>query len=290
MLQGSWVALVTPFKNGKLDEEGLKKNVRFQIENGIDGLVPCGTTGESPTLSEEEQSRVIEIVVETADGKVPVIAGTGTNSTEKTIASTRRAKELKVDGALVVAPYYNKPTQEGLYFHYKAVSDAVDLPLVLYNIPGRTGVNVEPETIARLSELDRIIGVKEASGSLDQVSKILSHCGDKLAVLSGNDSLTLPMLAIGARGVISVIANIVPTDLSEMIHAFQKGNSSRAREIHQKLFPLSKTMFLETNPTPIKAAMDLLGMPAGDVRLPLVPLSEGNLQRLKETLSQYGLL
>ncbi|MCH7761932.1 4-hydroxy-tetrahydrodipicolinate synthase, partial [candidate division TA06 bacterium] len=199
-------------------------------------------------------------------------------------------KELKVDGALVVAPYYNKPTQEGLYFHYKAVADAVDLPLVLYNIPGRTGVNVEPETIARLSELDRIIGVKEASGSLDQVSKILSHCGDQIAVLSGDDSLTLPMLAIGARGVISVIANIVPTDLSEMIHAFQKGNSSRAREIHQKLFPLTKTMFLETNPTPIKAAMDLLGMPAGDVRLPLVPLSEGNLQRLKETLSQYGLL
>lgn len=290
MFEGSLVALVTPFRDGKLDEEGLSENVRFQIENGTQGLVPCGTTGESPTLTEDEQSRVIEVVVESAEGKVPVVAGTGTNSTAKTISNTRRAKELGVDGALVITPYYNKPTQEGLYSHFVAVTEAVDLPVILYNIPGRTGVNISSETLARLSQLKNITGVKEASGSLDRVSEILDLCGKRITVLSGDDSLTLPMMSVGAKGVISVIANIVPRDLSEMILAFQKGDISRARGIHQRLFPLSKAMFLETNPGPVKAAMNLLGMSAGEVRLPLVPLAESHLARLKEALRRYELL
>ena len=290
MFEGSLVALVTPFKNGRLDEEGLRRNVRFQIENGTQGLVPCGTTGESPTLSEEEESRVIEIVVEEARGKIPVVSGTGTNSTRKTIEKTQRAKKMGSDGALLVSPYYNKPTQEGLFRHFREVAENVDLPLILYNIPGRTAVNIEPETIERLSQHKNIVGVKEASGSLDQVSRIVNLCGDRITVLSGDDSLTLPMMAVGAKGVISVLANIVPKDLREMIHAFLKGELVRAREIHHRLFSLFKVMFIETNPIPIKSAMDLLGMPAGEVRLPLVPLSNGNLQKLKKALEEYGLL
>ncbi len=290
MLEGSFVALVTPFKNGKLDEEGLRKNVQFQIENGTHGLVPCGTTGEAPTLTEEEHARVVEIVVKESGGRIPVIAGTGTNSTQKTIANTRRAKDQGVNGALVVSPYYNKPTQEGLYQHFHSVASEVDLPLILYNIPGRTGVNIEPETIARLSRLKQIVGVKEASGNLDSVSAIRLLCDEEFIVLSGDDSLTLPMMAVGSKGVISVIANIVPHELSRMVESFLNGEIALSRELHQKLFPLTKAMFVETNPIPIKTAMDLVGMPAGEVRLPLAPMSDVNLNKLKKALKEYGLL
>jgi 4-hydroxy-tetrahydrodipicolinate synthase len=290
MFEGSFVALVTPFKNGILDEEGLRKNVQFQIENGTHGLVPCGTTGEAPTLTEEEHARVVEIVVKESGGRIPVIAGTGSNSTQKTIANTQRAKDQGVNGALVVSPYYNKPTQEGLYQHFHSVASEADLPLILYNIPGRTGVNIEPETIARLSKLKQIVGVKEASGSLDSVSAIRSLCDEEFIVLSGDDSLTLPMMAVGSKGVISVIANIVPRDLSRMVESFLNGEISQSRELHQKLFPLTKAMFVETNPIPIKTAMDLVEMPAGGVRLPLAPMSDVNLNKLKKALKEYGLL
>lgn len=290
MFTGSLVALVTPFRDGKLDEEALRKNIQFQIKNGTSGLVPCGTTGESPTLSEEEHRRVIEIAVEEAKGKIPVVAGTGTNSTEKTVELTRTAKEIGADGALVITPYYNKPTQEGLYQHFKAVAQAVDIPMVVYNVPGRTGVNIEPKTVNRLTEFENIVGVKEASGNLNQVSEIVNLCGERITVLSGDDSLTLPILSVGGKGVISVIANVVPEDLSDMIVAFGKGDLPEATRLHNKLFPLCRVMFVETNPIPVKAAMQMLGMDSGELRLPLSPIGEENRKKLEVALRDYGLL
>jgi 4-hydroxy-tetrahydrodipicolinate synthase len=284
---GSIVALVTPFKNGKVDEKTLKKLVRFQIDAGTDGIVPVGTTGESPTLSFKEHERVIEIVIEAAAGDVPVIAGTGSNSTEEAIELTRFAKKTGADGALLVIPYYNKPTQEGLFRHYAAVAKAVDIPIILYNIPGRAGVSMTPETVARLSKIPTIVGIKEATGSMDQTSHILSLCG--ITVLSGDDSLTLPLMALGAKGVISVAANVVPGDVSEMVSAYLAGSLQKAQRLHYKLFPLCRALFVETNPIPVKRAMKLMGLCGDELRLPLCAIGPQNEKVLVQAMKDYGL-
>ncbi len=289
-LQGSIVALVTPFKEDKVDIEGLKANIDFQLINKTSGFVPCGTTGEAPTLIESEWISVIETTVKMVNKKAPVIAGTGTNSTKKTIALTKKAKELGVDAVLIVSPYYNKPTQEGLYRHFHAICDEVDIPVVLYNIPGRTAVNIMPKTIERLiKDCPNIIGVKEAAGSLDQASEIIMRCGKKISLLSGDDSLTLPIISIGGRGVISVIANIVPNDLATMIEYYYNGKIELAAKLNEKLFVLTKAMFVETNPIPIKTAMNLMGLSAGELRLPLCEPSPENLTIIKKSLTDYGL-
>ena len=285
--EGSLVALATPFKNGKVDEKTLRELVHFHLKNGTDGIVPVGTTGESPTLSFKEHERVIEVVVETVAGKIPVIAGTGSNSTDEAIELTLFAKKIGADGALMVTPYYNRPTQEGLYRHYEKVAKAVDIPIVLYNVPSRTGVAISPETVARLSKIEHIVAIKEATGSMDQTSHILSLCD--ITVLSGDDSLTIPLMALGARGVISVIANILPKDTAEMTHAFLKGNHVRAKELHFKMFPLCRALFVETNPIPVKRAMKLLGLSSDEIRLPLCPMQPSNEKILLEALKNYGL-
>jgi 4-hydroxy-tetrahydrodipicolinate synthase len=290
-LSGSLVALVTPFEGNQLDSEGLARNIEFLLANATAGLVPCGTTGESPTLSHEEWEKVIAMTAATARGRVPVVAGTGTNDTAKTIALTRQAEQLRADGALVVTPYYNKPTQEGLYRHFRAVAESVGIQIVIYNAPGRTGVNVLPETVERLArDCPNIAAVKEASGSIDQTSEILMRCGDRVTVLSGDDSLTLPILAAGGKGVISVIANIAPKDVAALCSSCLAGRASEALRLHQKLFPLARAMFVETNPIPIKTAMNALGMPAGELRLPLCEPSPANRQRIEAALRDYGLI
>ena len=281
---------MTPFEGESVDEEGLRRNIRFQIENGTSGLVPCGTTGESPTLSQKEWETVVSITIEEAKGEVPVIAGTGTNSTKKTVEMTRRAKELGATAALVVTPYYNRPTQEGLYSHYRSVALETGFPLVLYNVPSRTGVNLLPGTVLRLSQLEEIVAIKEASGNLAQAGEIANDCRGQLALLSGDDVLTLPLLSLGATGVISVTANVLPGDLSRMVGDFLSGKEKKAREGHERLLPLCRAMFLETNPIPVKAAMNILKMPAGRPRLPLTEISEKNRHLLKGTLTQYGLI
>ena len=287
-IYGSIVALVTPFdQNKRLDLVGLRKNIEFQLKNKTNGFVPCGTTGESPTLSETEWGQVVRTTINTVNGKKPVIPGTGTNSTDKTIKLTQKAKELGADACLIVTPYYNKPTQEGLYQHFKAIAKTVNLPIIIYNIPGRTGVNMLPTIMERLhKEFPKIIiGVKEAAGSLDQVSEIIKRCGKDFIVLSGDDSLTLPILSVGGKGVISVIANIVPREMAEMIDYFFKGENKKASELNKKLFSLTKAMFIETNPIPIKYAMSVLKMSSGPVRLPLTsPLPE-NRKVIKKALS-----
>ncbi len=290
MFQGSFVALVTPFKDGELDADGLRANIRYQIEQGTNGLVAAATTGESPTLSDDEKERILTACLDESKGRIPVIMSTGTNSTQKTIDATRKAKEWGAQGALVVTPYYNKPTQEGLFRHYEAVAASADIPLILYNVPGRTGVKIEPETAVRLAEFQNIVSIKEASGDLDQVSHIVAQCGQQLTVLSGDDSLTLPMLSVGAKGVISVVANILPKEVSEMIAAFQRGEADKARKIHLRLYPVIKALFSETNPIPVKRAMELLGMAAGHPRLPLVPLSSSAEKELTRVLTETGLL
>lgn len=291
MFKGSTVAIVTPFNNGTVDKPKLKKLVDFQIQNGTNGILPCGTTGESPTLSIEEHQRVIEICIEAADKKVPIMAGTGSNSTAEAVSLTKHAAKAGANAALVVTPYYNKPTQEGLYLHFKAVADSVNIPIILYNIAGRTGLNIEPETIARLaSDCKNIIGVKEASGSVCQMQTILGLCSKDFILLSGDDALTLPVLSIGGHGIVSVVANIVPGDVAALIKAFGQGDLSKAREIHYKLLPLIKAMFIETNPIPVKTAVGLLKLCSGDVRLPLCEMSAKNHQNLKNALKAYGLL
>ena len=286
-LRGSFVALVTPFKNNEVDEKALVRLVHMHLKAGTDGLVPVGTTGESPTLSHQEHERVIEIVVKAAARKVPVIAGTGSNSTEEAVSLTRFAKKVGADGALMVTPYYNRPTQEGLYRHYSAVAKAVDIPIILYNVPGRTGVALSPETVARLAKIPGIVGIKEATGSMDQTSHILSLCG--ITVLSGDDSLTLPLLALGAKGVISVIANIVPQAVSEMVDAYFAGRFEKARELHYKMFPLARALFIETNPIPVKRAVGLLGLCSDEVRLPLCPMNAENKKLLMQAMKDFGL-
>ena len=291
MFRGSIVAIVTPFKNGKADEKKLRDLIEFQIKNASSGIVPCGTTGESATLSFDEHDRVIEITIEQAKKRVLVIAGTGSNSTEEAIMLTRHAAKAGADASLQVSPYYNRPTQKGLYEHFKAVAGSVDIPIILYNIASRTGVNIEPETIARLSrDCKNIVAVKEASGNLDQMSRIKQLCGENFDLISGDDSLTLPVLSIGGTGIISVMANIVPKDVANLVSEFEKGNIEKAQEIHFKLLPLIKAVFIETNPIPVKTAMGLMGLCEPDLRLPLCEMLPENLEKLKKALVEYGLI
>ncbi|MGA7826279.1 MAG: 4-hydroxy-tetrahydrodipicolinate synthase [Geobacteraceae bacterium] len=290
MFKGSIVAIITPFKNGAIDEEGLRELVEFQIENGTDGIVPCGTTGEASTLDYREHDRVVEIVVEQAKKRVPVIAGTGSNSTKEAIEITEHAKKAGADGALLITPYYNKPSQEGLYRHYKAVAEAVAIPQILYNVPGRTAVNMLPETVARLAEISNIVAIKEATGSLQQASEIIALCGDKIDVLSGDDFITFPMMACGGVGVISVTANIMPKEVADMIDFFNAGRQEEARQLHLKLLKISNAMFIETNPVPVKTALGLMGKCSDDIRLPLAPMSEANKAQLAGIMNEYGLI
>lgn len=290
MFQGSIVAIVTPFRNGKVDEEAYRRLIDFQIKNGTSGIVPCGTTGESATLNFEEHHRVIEIAVEAARKRVPVIAGTGGNSTAEAIELTAHAKKAGADATLQVAPYYNKPTQEGLYLHFKAIAKAVPLPQVLYNIPGRTGVNMLPATVARLAELREVVAIKEASADLGQMAEVVRLAGRKITLLSGDDNLTLPVLAIGGKGVISVIANIAPKDPAKLVKAWQEGRIEQARKLYYKLLPLCRAMFYETNPIPVKTALSLMGKVEGEMRLPLCPMAPANLEKLKADLKAYGLV
>lgn len=284
MFSGCLVAMITPFRDGQIDEPGLRRLVEFHLQNGTDGLVPCGTTGESVSMTEEEQLRVIEIVVETVNGKIPVVAGTGTNSTAKTVKMTKEAQKIGADAALLVTPYYNKPTQNGLFLHFEAVAKATELPLVLYNVPGRTSVNLLPETVARLAKIQTIVGIKEASGNMDQVSQIIESCRPDFAVLSGDDSLTLPLLALGGTGVISVVGNIAPAAMAEMVRAYREGNVARARELHYQLFDLCRAMFYETNPIPVKTAAGFLGLCSAEMRLPMCEMGEANRAKLESVL------
>ncbi len=290
-LKGSMVALVTPFYNGEVDVKTLQRLVEFHVREGTSVIVPCGTTGESATLSHDEHEQVIEMTIQAARGRVRVIAGTGSNNTQEALRFTRHAQRAGADGALLISPYYNKPTQEGLYQHFRTIAEAVDLPLILYNIASRTGVNIEPETFARLARISNIVGVKEASGSLEQMSRIKAACGERFALISGDDALTLPALVIGGIGVISVTANIVPKKVAQMIQAFQKGNVSQSRRIHYELLPLTRGLFLETNPIPVKTAMGLMKLiDDSSLRLPLCTMSDGNLAKLKEVLRSYRLI
>ena len=289
--QGSMVAMVTPFRDGEVDETKLRELVEFHVKHGTDGVVPCGTTGESPTLSHAEHKRVVEVVIEAAAGRIPVIAGTGSNSTADAIDMTVHAAKAGADAALLVSPYYNKPTQQGLYEHFRAIAQAAPaLPLIVYNIQGRTAVNVETDTLKRLSEIPNIVGVKEASGSLDQMTSVVLACGPDFSVVSGDDSLTLPLMAVGGRGVISVVANFLPKEVAEMTHAALDGDWKRARELHWKLFPICRAMFVETNPIPVKEAMAMLGMIRAEWRLPMCPMSDANRERLRKVLAQAGIL
>ncbi len=289
MFSGAFTALVTPFRNGEVDVEALESLVEFQIENGIHGLVPCGTTGESPTLSESEDRLVIETVVRISNGRVPIIAGTGSNNTESAIKYTKMAEDTGANGSLQVSPYYNKPTQEGLYRHFATIAENTELPLVLYNIPGRTSVAIEPETIARLAEdVPNIVGVKEATLSTGIAGEIKRLCGDEFDVLSGDDPMTLPIMALGGSGVIGVTSNIAPGIFSDMVNALMEGDFERGRNIHYQLLPLFKALFVQTNPIPVKTAASLLGLCSDEMRLPLVPMSGDALRDLEEALERHG--
>lgn len=291
MFKGAFVAIVTPFINGRLDEDGLRKLIELQIAGGTHGIVPCGTTGESATLSFAEHERVIEITVEQAKGRVPVVAGTGSNNTAEAIRLTRHAKNCGADGALMIAPYYNKPTQEGLYQHFKTVAEAVDIPIIVYNIPGRTAVNMSPETLARLSRVANIVGVKEAAGSIKQVTEIIARCDDDFIVLAGEDFITFPLLCVGGQGVISVVSNVAPGDMAGLCNLFFDGKLQQARDLYYRLLPLCDAMFVETNPAPVKTALAMMGKIASDqVRLPLVAMQPGNRDRLQQALTAYGLI
>jgi len=290
MFQGAMVAIVTPFRNGKVDEEALRRLIEEQIMAGTDGIAPCGTTGESTTLSHEEHDRVIEITIDAARKRVPVIAGTGSNSTAEALRLTRHAWEAGADGALLVCPYYNRPTQEGLYQHYRTIAEEVPIPIIIYNIPGRTGTNLLPETLARLAEIKNIVGVKEASGSLKQMSDMIQLCGSDFDMLSGDDIFTLPLLAIGGKGVISVISNVVPADMAEMVDVFAAGDLEQARTLHYRMAPLIDVLFIETNPIPVKAALAMMGKIEYEFRLPLCRMSEKNERTLKKVMQDYGLI
>lgn len=290
MFKGSNVAIVTPFKDGELDEAKLKELIEFQIKNGTKGIVPCGTTGESPTLSHEEHNRVIDITVKTVDGRVPVIAGTGSNCTAEALRLTEHAKNAGADGALVITPYYNKPTQRGLYEHYMKLADSVDIPMIVYNVPSRTGTEVLPETLAKLSEHPNITGLKDATGQVKKSSQAANMCGEDFVVLSGDDVNTLPIMAVGGKGVISVAANVAPARVAKMCDSFLEGDTDKAREIHHELLSLFLDLFLETNPIPVKTAMSLMGMLNGEMRLPLAPMSQENTVVLEKTLRKCNLI
>lgn len=290
MFNGALTALITPFRDGAVDEPALRDLVEWQIQSGIDGLVPCGSTGESATLTHEEHERVVKITIEQARKRVPVIAGTGSNATAEAIRLTASARAMGADGALLISPYYNKPTQEGIFKHYKLIAASVDLPLVVYNIPGRTASNIAPETFARLSEIKNIVGVKEASGSMDQVSDILRLCGDRLAILSGDDALTLPIMALGGKGVISTASNVMPREMRELAAAALAGDFQRARVVHYRMLPLLRMLFIETNPIPLKCALALMGKCANELRLPLVPMTAAASEKLKAAMKELQLL
>lgn len=290
MIKGSIVAIVTPFKNGKVDEKALGNLIEWHIAQGTAAIVPCGTTGESATLDYDEHYRVIEFTIEVVNKRVPVIAGTGANSTDETIMITEKARKYGADAVLLVTPYYNKPTQEGLYRHYKAVAETVDIPVVLYNVPGRTGVNMLPGTVARLAEVKNIVAIKEATGDMKQVSEIIRLCGDRITVISGDDFTTLPLLALGGKGVISVSANVAPKDVSEMCACWEKGLYEEARKIHYRLEPLNQAMFIETNPIPVKTALAMMGKIQEEFRLPLCEMSSANKEKLRKVLEDLKLI
>ncbi|MCA1728555.1 MAG: 4-hydroxy-tetrahydrodipicolinate synthase [Actinobacteria bacterium] len=284
MFSGAFTALVTPFRNGEVDVEALEGLVEFQIQQGVNGLVPCGTTGESPSLTEEEDRIVIETVVRVTNERVPVVAGTGSNSTDMAIKYTKMAEEAGADGSLQVAPYYNKPTQEGLYRHFAAIAESTSLPLILYNIPGRTSVTISAETIARLAEVPNIVGVKDSTLSMNMVADVKYLCDDEFDILSGDDPMILPLMALGGTGVISVVSNVAPGAVSDMVASLNQGDFDRGRELHYQLLPLFRALFFETNPIPVKAAASLLGLCSDEIRLPLVPMSGDNLRKLQEVM------
>ncbi len=290
MFSGAFTAIVTPFKDGSVDEAAYKELIRFNIEGGISGIVPCGTTGESPTLSHEEHKRVIEIAVKEVAGQVKVIAGTGSNSTEEAIELTLHAKKIGANAALMVSPYYNKPTQEGLYRHFSKVAEAADMPVILYNIQGRTAVNIENATVERLSKLPNIVGVKEASGNILQMSEVIRLCGADFDVLSGDDQMTFSLMALGGKGVISVVTNIVPDRMCALVRNMLAGKIDEARSIHFEIFELCQAMFVETNPIPVKAALALMGKVRLEYRLPLCEPSPASMEKLKGALEKYGLI
>lgn len=290
MFTGSIVALITPFQNGQVDELALRNLIRFHLSHGTNGIVPCGTTGEAVTLTRKEWEHVISVTIDEVKGKIPVIAGTGTNDTVKTVEMTRYARSAGADGALIVTPYYNKPTQRGLVAHYTQIARQVDLPLVVYNVPSRTGGNVLPETMIELSQIDTIVAVKEASGDLEQIGLISAYCGEHITILSGDDTLTLPILSVGGKGVISVVANIVPQDVSDLLAYYNAGRHADALRVFLRLLPLSKAMFIETNPIPVKTAAAILGLATDEMRLPLVSMLEEQRTQLTEFLRTYGLL
>ncbi|MDI6852817.1 MAG: 4-hydroxy-tetrahydrodipicolinate synthase [Deltaproteobacteria bacterium] len=290
MLKGAITAIVTPFKNGALDEDAYRQLIEFQIQGGIHGIVPCGTTGESATLSHAEHKRVVEACIDQVKKRVPVIAGTGSNNTAEALELTKHAEAAGADYALMITPYYNKPTQEGLYQHYKTICSQTKIPIVVYNVPSRTSVNLLPETVARLMDFPNIVGIKEATGDLKQCSKVVQLCGDRIALISGDDFTVLPLLAIGGQGVISVVSNVVPGDMAAMCNAFFAGKLEEARKLHYKMWPLMEAMFYETNPAPAKTALKLLGKITGEVRQPLCPMSTANEDKLRQVMVKYGLI
>ena len=288
MFEGVLTALVTPFRKGAIDEKALRALVERQIAAGIDGLVPCGSTGESATLSHDEHDRVIEIVVDAAAGRVPVVAGTGSNNTQEAIRLTRHAKEAGAAAALLISPYYNKPTQAGIVAHYEAIARATELPLLIYNIPGRTASNILPGTLAQLAQIEWVVGVKESCGNIDQIAHVVAQCPPDFDVLSGDDAYTLPLLAVGGKGVISTTSNVAPVQMLELVRSFRAGRTARALEIHQQLLPLFDALFVETNPIPLKAALSIMGLIDGEIRLPLTPISQPNREALKVVLKELG--
>jgi 4-hydroxy-tetrahydrodipicolinate synthase len=290
MFEGILTALVTPFRGGEVDEKTLRELVEIQIDAGVTGLVPCGSTGESATLSHAEHRRVVEMVIDAAAGRVAVVAGTGSNSTREAIELTRHAREAGADGALLLSPYYNKPTQEGIYDHYAAIAQEVGLPLVIYNIPGRTASNIAPETIGRLAALDAVVGIKEACGDIDQIAHVVACTPDDFSVLSGDDSFTLPLLAVGGKGCISTCSNVVPSEMCALVSEWNAGHVARAREIHYQLLPIFDAIFCETNPIPLKAALEMMGRIDGEIRLPLTPITAANRERLQMVLKDRGVL
>jgi 4-hydroxy-tetrahydrodipicolinate synthase len=290
MFKGAITAIVTPFKNGQFDEEAYRALIERQITEGIQGIVPCGTTGESATLSHAEHKRVVETCIEQVRKRIPVIAGTGSNNTAESLELTRHAQEAGANYALMITPYYNKPTQEGLYQHYKTVASQTKIPIVVYNVPTRTSLNLLPETMARLAEISNIVGLKDATGDLKQGAKTLELCGDKITVLSGDDFTVLPLLAVGGQGVISVVSNAAPGDMAGMCNAFFKGDLAEARRLHYKMWPLMEAMFYETNPVPVKTALKMMGKITGEVRQPLCPMSKANEDKLRQVMQKYGLI
>jgi len=290
MFKGAITAIVTPFKNGQFDETAYRELIEFQVKGGIHGIVPCGTTGESATLSHAEHKRVVETCIDQVKKRVVVIAGTGSNNTAESLELTQHAEAAGADAALMITPYYNKPTQEGLYQHYKTVASRTKIPIVVYNVPGRTSVNLLPETVARLAELPNIVGLKDATGDLKQGCKTLELCGGKITVLSGDDFTTLPLMCMGGMGVISVISNVAPADMAGMCNAFFTGDLAKARELHYKMWPLMEAMFIETNPTPAKTALKMMGKITGEVRQPLWVMSAANEDKLRQVMQKYGLI